>query len=95
MDILLLSIHVPGHPTLAVISVQSVLISYINIDLLILCIGDDSQALVWDLNQMRKFVQDPILCYSARQEINHISWSKTMTDWVAVATGEIVEALRI
>lgn len=57
--------------------------------------GDDSQALVWDLNQMRKSVKDPILCYSSQQEINQIHWNKHLTDWVAIASGSVVEALHI
>ena len=61
---------------------------------LIMVKGDDGQALVWDLSQMRKLM-DPILSYTAKAEINQISWSRQQTDWVAIASGNVVEALRV
>jgi WD repeat-containing protein 68 len=57
--------------------------------------GQDSQVLVWDLSQMRKYIQDPILCYESPMETNSISWSRLQPDWVAIAYGDTLEALRI
>lgn len=57
--------------------------------------GEDAQVLVWDLSQMRKYIQDPILCYNSPMEINQINWSRLQTDWVAIAYGDTLEALRV
>eukprot|EP00158_Paraphelidium_tribonemae_P001787 Partr_v1_DN24811_c0_g1_i1_m29777 putative ddb1 and cul4 associated factor 7 len=56
-------------------------------------VGDDAQCLVWDLGSGKKYGQDPILSYSSRQEINNLSWSKCQNSWVAIASGDTVEAL--
>jgi WD repeat-containing protein 68 len=47
--------------------------------------GDDSQALIWDLSQMPKRVEDPILAYNADGEINNLQWSASQPDWVSIA----------
>lgn len=57
--------------------------------------GDDAQALVWDLSQMKKLQQEPLLTYTAASEINQLSWSRTHGDWIAIAHGNVVEALKI
>ena len=57
-------------------------------------VGDDAQALVWDVTT-KKPHQEPILNYVATNEINQLHWSAVQPEWVAIAHGNIVEALHI
>lgn len=41
-------------------------------------VGDDHQALIWDIQQMPRPIEDPILAYNAAEgEINQIQWGAT------------------
>ena len=44
--------------------------------------GDDGHALVWDLGNAAKPVEDPLLVYRGEGPINHISWSSLQPEWV-------------
>eukprot|EP00824_Muranothrix_gubernata_P014288 TRINITY_DN29620_c0_g1_i1.p1 TRINITY_DN29620_c0_g1~~TRINITY_DN29620_c0_g1_i1.p1 ORF type:complete len:386 (-),score=79.33 TRINITY_DN29620_c0_g1_i1:72-1070(-) len=57
--------------------------------------GDDSQALIWDLSQMPKPIDDPILAYTAEAEVNQLQWSSAQPDWVAIAFGTKLQILRV
>jgi len=58
--------------------------------------GDDSQALIWDLSGMSKRpVEDPILAYNARGEINNLTWSAAQPDWVSIAFHDKLQILRV
>eukprot|EP01112_Ceratiomyxa_fruticulosa_P009799 TRINITY_DN2572_c0_g1_i1.p1 TRINITY_DN2572_c0_g1~~TRINITY_DN2572_c0_g1_i1.p1 ORF type:complete len:328 (+),score=67.04 TRINITY_DN2572_c0_g1_i1:165-1148(+) len=57
--------------------------------------GDDKQALIWDLSQMPKPVEDPILAYQAEAEINQLQWSTLQPDWIAIAFGSKMQILRV
>jgi len=57
--------------------------------------GDDSQALIWDLSQMPKPIEDPILAYCAEGEINNLQWSASQPDWVAIAFDKKMQILRV
>jgi len=58
--------------------------------------GDDSQALIWDLNTMLKRpVDDPILAYNADGEINNLQWSVSQPDWVSIAFNDTLQILRV
>jgi len=57
--------------------------------------GDDSQALIWDLSQMPKPIEDPILAYCADAEINQLQWSASQPDWVAIAFDKKMQILRV
>lgn len=59
-------------------------------------VGDDSQALIWDLNNMPKRpVEEPILAYRAGAEINNLQWSASQPDWVGIAFGDKLQILRV
>ncbi|TPX63679.1 hypothetical protein SpCBS45565_g06451 [Spizellomyces sp. 'palustris'] len=60
-------------------------------------IGDDAQALVWDISQnnKEKQIQDPLLAYSAEGPINQLMWSASSPDWIAISLGSTVQALRV
>ena len=49
--------------------------------------GDDHQALIWDIQQMPRAIEDPILAYTAAEgEINQIQWGATQPDWIGEET---------
>jgi WD repeat-containing protein 68 len=57
--------------------------------------GDDSQALIWDLTNITKPVDEPILAYTAEAEINQLQWSYTHPNWVAIAFDKKIQILRV
>ncbi|CAI4223372.1 unnamed protein product [Auanema sp. JU1783] len=61
-----------------------------------LCTGaDDSQALIWDVHEMPRPVDDPILAYQAGGEVNQIHWSTAYPDWISICYGNRLEILRV
>ncbi|KAH3766358.1 hypothetical protein Pelo_1781 [Pelomyxa schiedti] len=44
--------------------------------------GEDKQALIWDLGNLPKPVDFPILQYEAEAEISQLQWSSLQTDWI-------------
>lgn len=77
-------------------------ICYCNvINIVLLCnisycnVGDDSQALIWDIQQMPRAIDDPILAYTAAGEINCVQWSATQPDWIAICYNQSLEILRV
>eukprot|EP01113_Clastostelium_recurvatum_P045757 TRINITY_DN7912_c0_g1_i1.p1 TRINITY_DN7912_c0_g1~~TRINITY_DN7912_c0_g1_i1.p1 ORF type:complete len:327 (+),score=82.95 TRINITY_DN7912_c0_g1_i1:126-1106(+) len=57
--------------------------------------GDDRQALIWDLSNMPKPVDEPILAYQAEAEVNQLQWSLLQPDWISIAFGQKVQILRV
>merc|ERR1719273_368129 len=58
--------------------------------------GDDHQALIWDIQQMPRPIEDPILAYNAAEgEINQIQWGATQPDWIAICYNKCLEILRV
>ena len=58
--------------------------------------GDDHQALIWDIQQMPRPIEDPILAYNAAEgEINQIQWGATQPDWIAICYNKNLEILRV
>eukprot|EP01135_Chromosphaera_perkinsii_P003162 Nk52_evm51s236 gene=Nk52_evmTU51s236 len=57
--------------------------------------GDDSQALIWDISQMPKPMEDPILAYNAESEINQLQWSTTHPDWISIGFKDKMQILRV
>ncbi|KAK0410960.1 hypothetical protein QR680_005410 [Steinernema hermaphroditum] len=57
--------------------------------------GEDSQALIWDIHEMPKPIDDPILAYQAAGEIGQVQWSTQLTDFVAITYGKSLEILRV
>ncbi len=59
-------------------------------------LGDDHQALIWDIQQMPRPIEDPILAYTAAEgEINQIQWGATQPDWIAICYNKNLEILRV
>ncbi|CAI5450854.1 unnamed protein product [Caenorhabditis angaria] len=57
--------------------------------------GDDRQALIWDVHEMPKPIDDPILAYQAAGEVNHIHWSSSFPDWISICSDNKLEILRV
>lgn len=57
--------------------------------------ADDHQALIWDIQQMPRAIEDPILAYTAEGEINQIQWATTQPDWIAICYNNCLEILRV
>ena len=57
--------------------------------------ADDSQALIWDIQQMPQGVEVPILAYQAEGPINQVQWSTVQSDWIAICFKDNVEILRV
>lgn len=58
--------------------------------------GDDHQALIWDIQQMPRAIEDPILAYTAAEgEVNQIQWGATQPDWIAICYKQACEILRV
>ena len=58
-------------------------------------LGDDQQALIWDIQHMPRAIEDPILAYTAEGEINQIQWATTQPDWIGICYNNSVEILRV
>ena len=43
------------------------------------------QALIWDLTNIPNPIEDPILAYTAKGEVNMLQWSLANHDWVSIA----------
>ncbi|CAI2354134.1 unnamed protein product [Caenorhabditis sp. 36 PRJEB53466] len=56
--------------------------------------GDDSQALIWDLQHVPRPIDDPILAYSAGGEVNQIHWGPVHSNWIAICFNKTLEILR-
>ena len=58
--------------------------------------GDDHQALIWDIQQMPRAIEDPILAYTAAEgEINQIQWGATQPDWIGETRLTLTERLLV
>ena len=58
-------------------------------------LGDDRQALIWDIQQMTQTIEVPILAYMAQTEINQVQWSISQSDWIAICFKDNLEILRV
>lgn len=57
--------------------------------------GDDSQALIWDLQALPRQIEDPILAYKAENAVNQLQWSAGQPDWVAISFDTKMQILRV
>ncbi|XP_027719105.1 DDB1- and CUL4-associated factor 7-like [Vombatus ursinus] len=62
---------------------------------LICTASDDCQAFIWDIQQTSCAVEDPILTYTAKGEINNVQWSASQPDWIAICYKNFLELLRV
>ncbi len=60
-------------------------------------VGEDKQALIWDtaVKQTGTVVEDPILAFSAQEEINQLQWCSSHEDWVAICFTNCVQVLKV
>jgi WD repeat-containing protein 68 len=57
--------------------------------------GDDKQALIWDITTKQALIEDPILAFSADEEINQLSWDSSHEDWVAICFSDHLQVLKV
>jgi hypothetical protein len=58
-------------------------------------VGDDKQALIWDLGDATPEVSNPLLEYQCPKEISYLDWSLNQTEWIGVAFGNTCQILRV
>lgn len=58
-------------------------------------VGDDAQALIWDISAIPKPIEDPVLAYNAECEVNSLGWSSLQPDWVSIALGSKIQVLHV
>ncbi|MNF13801.1 hypothetical protein D3C80_2157710 [compost metagenome] len=51
--------------------------------------------MVWDLSNIPQNIDEPILAYNAKGEINQVQWSMEQMDWVALTHNSTLEVLRV
>jgi DDB1- and CUL4-associated factor 7 len=57
--------------------------------------GDGCQALIWDISNVHKRVEDPVLSYNARAPISNLQWSSSFPDWMAITLENKLQLLRV
>lgn len=57
--------------------------------------GDGCQALIWDISNVHKRVEDPVLSYNARAPISNLQWSSSFPDWMAITFENRLQLLRV
>lgn len=57
--------------------------------------GDDRQALIWDIQQVPRAIEEPIMAYVSEGEINQIKWTLPHPDWIAISYNSSLEILRV
>jgi DDB1- and CUL4-associated factor 7 len=57
--------------------------------------ADDSNVLIWDLKEIPKPIEFPILSYKAPSEVNQIQWSTLHPDWVSISFDQTLQILKI
>jgi WD repeat-containing protein 68 len=57
--------------------------------------ADDAQALIWEVTESPKIIEEPALAYQAESEINQLSWQSLQPDWIAIAFGEKIQLLKV
>ena len=57
--------------------------------------GDDSKALIWDLQTLPRPVEDPILAYDALSSVNNMLWSAAQPDWISIVFDHKLQILRV
>mmetsp|Transcript_15511 Transcript_15511/g.27561 ORF Transcript_15511/g.27561 Transcript_15511/m.27561 type:complete len:331 (+) Transcript_15511:336-1328(+) len=58
-------------------------------------VAEDSQALIWELRNEAKVIDEPMLAYKAATSINQLQWSSATMAWVAIAFDDKVQVLRV
>ena len=58
-------------------------------------VADDRQALIWDIRQLPRAIEEPILAYTAGGEINQVHWPSSQPDWVSITYNNFLELLRV
>jgi len=58
-------------------------------------VGDDAQALIWDISEPRAEITEPLLEYKADGEITNLTWSILQTDWLGICYSKNLQILKV
>lgn len=58
-------------------------------------VGDDKNALVWDISLCENKGEEPIGCYKSENEIENVQWSESHEEWIAVNSNNVMKLLKI
>lgn len=58
-------------------------------------VGDDCQALIWDIGEMRPELTEPLLEYRADAEITSLTWSILQYEWLGICFSKTLQILKV
>lgn len=58
-------------------------------------VGDDCQALIWDLTEIKPELTEPLLEYRAEGEITSLTWSLLQYEWLGISFGKTLQILKV
>ena len=97
-DLVILDIRVPGTPVATLKNHRACIngLAWAPHSSIHICTAaDDHQALIWDVGQMPRNIEDPILAYTADGEVNQVQWATSQPDWIAICYNNCLEILRV
>lgn len=57
--------------------------------------ADDQRALIWDILQMPRAIEGPILAHTSEGQINNVQSTSTQPDWIAICYNNCLEILSL
>ena len=97
-DLVILDVRVPGTPVATLKNHRACIngLAWAPHSSIHVCTAaDDHQALIWDVGQMPRNIEDPILAYTADGEVNQVQWAASQPDWIAICYNNCLEILRV
>ena len=58
-------------------------------------VGDDCQALIWDIAEMRPELNEPLLEYRADAEVTSLTWSILQYEWLGICYAKNLQILKV
>jgi WD repeat-containing protein 68 len=58
-------------------------------------VGDDKQALIWDLSNSQEVNKSPLLEYTSEDPISNLCWSLLQNDWLSISYSDFVQILKV
>jgi WD repeat-containing protein 68 len=58
-------------------------------------VGDDKNALIWDIQLISNRTEDPMMCYTADSEIDNVSWCESNDEWIGITMGNNLQLLKV
>jgi WD repeat-containing protein 68 len=58
-------------------------------------VGDDKNALIWDIQLISNRTEDPLMCYTADNEIENVSWCESHDEWIGITSINSLQLLKV